>query len=128
MTTSPFRFEKDAIARSLDAAKPDGEGFHGPRINLAAPDMPAMLLSVERLSARTKTRRYRSTANSIFVVMQGSGESKIGGQRFPWRRGDTIAAPNWTTIEHDATEDAMLFSLSDEPLLRFTNYYRFDAT
>jgi gentisate 1,2-dioxygenase len=63
--TSPFRFTREDIARRLDGVKAEPEGFHGPRITLAAPDMPPMGLSMERLAAGTKTRRYRSTANNI---------------------------------------------------------------
>jgi gentisate 1,2-dioxygenase len=127
VTDSPFRFTRAAIARGLDAAKPDAEGFHGPCIALATPDMPPMALAMERLPAGTKTRRHRSTANSIFLVTDGSGESVIGGKRFAWQRGDTFVAPSWTRIEHRAGADSALFTLTDEPLMRFCNYFRFEA-
>jgi gentisate 1,2-dioxygenase len=125
--TSPFRFMREDIARRLDGVKPDPQGFHGPRITLAAPDMPPMGLSMERLAAGTKTRRYRSTANTIFHVIEGRGETMIGDCRFSWRRGDTVVAPGWYAVHHRAISDAQLFTLSDEPLLRFSNYYRFEA-
>ena len=63
--TSPFRFTREDIARSLDAARADNEGFHGPRITLEAPTMPPMGLTVERLPSGANTRRYRTTANTI---------------------------------------------------------------
>jgi gentisate 1,2-dioxygenase len=94
---------------------------------LAAPDMPPMGLSMERLAAGTKTRRYRCTANTIFHVIEGTGETMIGDCRFSWRRGDTVVAPGWSAVHHRAISDAQLFALSDEPLLRFSNYYRFEA-
>ena len=125
--TSPFRFARADIARKLDAARADNEGFHGPRITLEAPTMPPMGLTVERLPSGEKTRRYRTTANTIFHVMEGAGETTIGEQRFPWTRGDTIVAPSWNAISHRATSDAQWFAMSDEPLLRFSNYYRFEA-
>jgi gentisate 1,2-dioxygenase len=127
VTTSPFRFTRDTIARGLDDAKPDAEGFHGARISLAAPDMPPMGLAMERLEAGSKTRRYRSTANRIFLVTGGAGASMIGERRFVWQRGDTVVAPSWTWIEHHATLDSSLFTLTDEPLMRFCGYYRFEA-
>jgi gentisate 1,2-dioxygenase len=125
--TSPFRFTRADIARKLDAARADNEGFHGPRITLAAPDMPPMGLTVERLASGQKTKRYRTTANTIFHVMEGAGESTIGDQRFVWKRGDTLVAPGWHAISHRVNSDAQLFAMSDEPLLRFANYYRFEA-
>src|SRR5262245_27074457 len=112
VTESPFRFTHASIMRSLDAAKSDPEGFHGPRITLAAPDMPPMALAMERLGSGMKTRRYRSTANSIFLVTGGAGESIIGDRRFGWERGDTFVAPSWTRIEHRAGTDATLFTLT----------------
>jgi gentisate 1,2-dioxygenase len=89
--------------------------------------MPPMVLTMERLPVGTNTRRYRTTANTIFHVTQGTGETTIGGKRFSWQPGDTLAAPGWYAINHLATSDAQLFVLSDEPLLRFSNYYRFEA-
>ena len=125
--TSPFRFTRDAIARALDQAKPDHEGFHGQRISLETPDMPPMALSMERLEAGVRTRRQRSTANRIFCVVEGNGETSVGGERFAWQRGDTFVAPSWNRYEHHATSDSVLFALSDEPLMRFSKYYRFEA-
>ena len=125
--TSPYRFASADIARELDKGKADSEGFHGALINLAAPEMPTMGLTVERLAAGVITRRYRTTANTIFHIMEGAGRTTVGNQQFSWTRGDTIAAPCWHTIGHHVTSDAQLFVLSDEPLLRFSYYYRFEA-
>jgi gentisate 1,2-dioxygenase len=127
VTSSPFRFTHESMAQGLDAAKPDPEGFHGPRIALATPDMPPMGLHVERIEGGTKTRRHRSTANTVFLVLDGSGTTKIGERDFSWRKGDAFAAPTWTKIEHSIDSDALLFTLSDEPLMRFAHYYRFEA-
>ena len=123
--TSPYRFTREDIARRLDTAAADPEGFYGPRVRLEAPTMPSMGLIMERLASGTQTRRYRTTANSIFHIVEGSGESTVGRQRFAWSRGDTFVAPGWHPVGHQATSDAQLFVLSDEPLLRFSNYYRF---
>jgi gentisate 1,2-dioxygenase len=123
-TDSPFRFTRDSIARNLDQAKPHAEGLHGPRIALAAPTMPTMGLSMERLPAGTKTRRQRSTANEVLSVTEGSGETTVGGDRFRWKRGDTVVLPAWTKFEHRSDKDAVFFRMSDEPLMRFAGYHR----
>ena len=94
---------------------------------LEAPDMPPIGLMMERLSVGRNTRRYRTTANIIFNVTEGSGESIVGDKHFEWKCGDTFVAPGWHAISHRATSDAQLFEMSDEPLLRFSNYYRFEA-
>jgi gentisate 1,2-dioxygenase len=89
--------------------------------------MPPIGLTMERLSSGDRTRCYRTTANTIFHVTEGVGETKVGNKRFSWTRGDTIVAPGWHGVSHRATSDAQLFAMSDEPLLRFSNYYRFEA-
>ena len=127
VTSSPFRFVRESMAQGLDDAEPDPDGFHGPRIALATPDMPPMGLHVERIEGGTKTRRHRSTANTVFLVLDGSGTTTIGERDFSWRKGDAFAAPTWTKIEHSIASDALLFTLSDEPLMRFSHYYRFEA-
>lgn len=127
VTSSPFRFTRAWIARSLDAARPDAEGFHGRRITLPAPSMPTMGLAVERLDRGSRTRRYRSTANACLCVMEGSGSSTIAGKTMAWQRGDVFTVPCWSWQEHQADSDAMLFTMSDEPLMRFSAYWRFEA-
>ena len=122
--TSPYRFKADTMARELDKAKADPEGLHGRRIDLDAPDMRLVGLSMERLDAGQRTRRQRSTANRIFVIVDGSGETIVDGKRFAWTRGDCIAVPCWTWFEHHVMTDVQMFSMSDEPLMRFSQYYR----
>ena len=90
MTTSPYRFPREEIARRLDKATADNEGFHGPRVTLEAPTMPTMQLTMERLASGARTRRQRSTANRIFCCVEGNGELVAGDHRFAWQRGDTF--------------------------------------
>jgi gentisate 1,2-dioxygenase len=127
VTTSPYRFPRAEIARRLDRATADNEGFHGPRIHLEAPTMPTMQLTMERLASGATTRRQRSTANNVFACVEGSGETIVGNQRFQWRRGDTFTVPTWTKFEHHAASDSLIFGLSDEPVMKFGRFYRFEA-
>jgi gentisate 1,2-dioxygenase len=124
VTESPFRFSRDSMAKALDKAKADPEGTHGPRIALAAPDMPTIALTMERLAAGSRTRRQRTVANRIFHVVEGAGETQVGDTKFQWKRGDTVVVPMWNWYEHRATADAQLFQMSDEPLMRFGKFYR----
>jgi gentisate 1,2-dioxygenase len=121
---SPFRFTRDSIRRGLDQAKPWVEGFHGPRITLATPDMPVLGLAMERLASGVKTRPVRSTPNHVFLACEGRGTTLIDDVPFAWQRGDTFVVPSWHRVEHQAAEDSVLFDLSDEPLVRFSKYYR----
>jgi gentisate 1,2-dioxygenase len=62
----------------------------------------------------------------VFVVMKGAGRSTVGDRSFDWEFGDTIAAPGWYPVQHHVTEDSVLFSMSDEALMRWTRFYRFE--
>jgi gentisate 1,2-dioxygenase len=122
--SSPFRFTRDAIARMLEKAAPDPEGRHDGVVGLETPDMPMMGLTVEKLRTGFKGRTQRSTANRIFVVMEGAGQSVAGSTTFKWKRGDTIVIPTWQYFAHHANTDSILFGLSDEPLMKALRYYR----
>ena len=100
---SPYRFSWDSILKMLETADEDPEGYHAPRIKLDAPTMP------------------------LFVVMAGEGTSTFEGTEIDWAYGDTFVAPCWNWIEHTATADSVVFSMSDEPLMRFANYHRFEG-
>ena len=124
---SPYRFTWETILKRTERAAADTEGHFGRRVRLEADEMPTIGIYVERLEAGQSTRRYRHSANVVFSPMMGSGVSTVGDADIPWGRGDTFVAPTWNWIEHHAIEDTILFSMTDEFLMRFAKYYRFEA-
>src|SRR5262249_62379866 len=76
---SPFRFTHESISAGLDRAKPDAEGFHGPRIQLEAPDMPSMGLAMERLGGGPSTPPPPSNPGPIFA--RAGGRRRTNGHR-----------------------------------------------
>jgi gentisate 1,2-dioxygenase len=124
---TPYRFSAASIQRRLDAAPPDPEGYFARRVLLEAPSMPTLGLYVYRLEGRRATRRYRTNANVSFCVMEGSGTSVVDGTEIHWEHGDIFIVPSWRWIEHRPDADSQLFSMTDEPLLRFARYYRFEG-
>jgi len=124
---SPMRFAWADTAAALAHAASDAGGHLGRTIELPAPTMPTIALKVHRWAAGWRNRPYRHAANTIYVVMNGSGQSSIGEETFHWDFGDTIAAPAWCRIEHRADSDTVMFSMSDENLMRWARYYRLEA-
>lgn len=124
---TPMRFSHASIQRRLDEARPDNEGYFGKRVRLEAPTMPTLGLTVQRLEAGQKTRRWRTNANTSFCIMGGSGVSFIDGEKIEWGFGDIFVAPTWRWIEHHVETDAQIFSMSDEPLLKWAQYYKFQG-
>ncbi|MGQ0653344.1 MAG: cupin domain-containing protein [Betaproteobacteria bacterium] len=115
---SPMRF---AFSETVERLKSEAT------INLPAPQMPTITLKVHRWDKGYANRPFRETVNTVYVVMRGSGRSTIGESTFDWQFGDTIAAPAWSRIEHRTAEDSIVFSMSDEALMRWTRYYRHEA-
>lgn len=124
---SPMRFSHEAIQHSLDKTETDPEGYFGRRIQLNAETMPTLGLYVYRLESGQRTRRYRTNASTSFASMQGSGTSIIDGEEIHWEHGDIFIVPAWRWIEHRPNEDCQLFSMTDEPLMKFARYYRFEG-
>ncbi|MSQ71206.1 MAG: cupin domain-containing protein [Betaproteobacteria bacterium] len=126
-THSPMRFLWADTLSALDTASADRDGYFGKTITLPAPTMPTIQLKVHAWAAKWRSRPYRHAANNVYVVMRGQGSTTVGDQKYDWQFGDTIAAPAWSRIEHHASEDSVIFSMSDEALMRWAHFYRFEA-
>src|SRR5262249_54108333 len=117
-TDSPFVFTLRHTLRRLDEAKPEPGGPFGTQIALGHPALATPALYMMALGPGGGTAPYRTTANNIYAVVQGEGASIVDGERFAWRRGDVIAAPAWRPHCHEATDDAILFRVTDEPVMQ----------
>ncbi len=123
-TDQPFVFTLRDTLRRLGEAKPEPGGPFGTQIELGHPALATTALYMMRLAPGVRTAPYRTTANNIFAVVQGEGASTVDGERFEWRRGDVIAAPAWRPHWHEATDDAMLLRVTDEPVMQRFGWWR----
>jgi len=123
-TDQPFVFTLADTLRRLGEAKPDPGGPFGTQIELGHPALATTALYMMRLAPGVRTAPYRITANNIFAVVQGEGASTVDGERFEWRRGDVIAAPAWRPHWHEATGDAVLLRVTDEPVMQRFGWWR----
>jgi gentisate 1,2-dioxygenase len=72
------------------------------------------------------TAPYRSTDGTVFSVVEGEGESRIGDRTFQWRKRDHFVAPSWATVVHSAKTQSVLFSFSDRPIQERLDLWRED--
>jgi gentisate 1,2-dioxygenase len=89
--------------------------------------LSTMLCGMQLLRPGESTRPARRTAVGIYYVVSGSGVTRVDDKTFEWGPGDAMIVPNWTWHEHanaSSSEDAMLFFLSDRPLLDGLGLYR----
>ena len=127
-TDSPFVFTLKETLRRFDERKPDPRGPFGTQIALGAPALDTTALFMMRLAPGVRTATHRTTANNIFAVVRGTGTTTVDGERFAWRRGDVIAAPAWRPHFHEASDDAILFRVTDEPVMQRLGFYRVEET
>lgn len=93
--------------------------------------MPTMACYTQLIRPGEQLLAHRHTGSSVFYVAQGQGRTIINGIEFVWQRGDVVALPSWVLYEHantSATEDAILFSISDQPVLEAMSLYREEAS
>lgn len=110
-----FRWEDGLVA--LASAPAPEHGMAEREIELGDPAMNTVSLHRQTMSAGFVSPMYRTTANSLFSVLEGSGETVVDGVTLPWTRGDMIAVPAWRPYQHRVTADAHLVRASDEALM-----------
>jgi gentisate 1,2-dioxygenase len=115
-------FDQNASEAALRRAQLDGDG----RIRHLLPtqSMKTMELGFELLRARTRTARLRTTQSQVLAVLDGKGTTEIAGQVIGWERGDVIAIPAWHPYRHEAEAEAILFGVSDKPVMEGLGFYK----
>ncbi len=79
---------------------------------------------MHRLYPGARTSTWRKTGSSVYVVFQSSGHSIINGVRFEWEPDDCFVTPSWASVDHEASERADLFAVTDRPVLAALHLYR----
>jgi gentisate 1,2-dioxygenase len=112
--------------RNHDGSPHDGLCLQYTHAQTGGPVLPTMSCCVQMIRKGEKTKAKRVTGSSVFHVVQGRGRSVINGQGFDWDKGDIIALPSWAQHDFASTgpEDAILFSISDRPVLQALGFYR----
>lgn len=91
------------------------------------PVMPTMACYIQLLAPGMHTEAHRHTSSAVYHAARGSGHSIIDGERIDWEEKDTFALPSWAVHEHingSSSDEAILFSFTDEPVLRAFGLYR----
>ena len=71
-----------------------------------------------------KGQAYRQTDGAIYAVVEGRGRSTVAGTAFEWGPRDVFVAPSWAPVSHEATDEAVLFSMSDRPAQQALGFWR----
>ena len=64
--------------------------------------------------------RVRPNASSqLYFVIRGRGQTQFGDTQFPWGTGDFVTLPAGNAAVHQAENDAALYWVHDEPMVRY---------
>ena len=126
-----FRWE-ESLRRLGEATAAPQHGMAEREIELTSVDggsaMATVALHVQQMSAGFVSATSRTTASSLFVVLEGAGRTVVsdgdGSLDLPWSRGDVIAVPLWRSHRHEVSQDAVLVRVSDLPVLTKLNLLR----
>lgn len=88
------------------------------------PVMPTISCFVQLLPKGFATDPYRSTAASVYSVVDGEGEAVIGEQAYDLHERDVIVVPSWVPVRFSAGDDLVLFSFSDRGIQQKLGLWR----
>ena len=88
--------------------------------------MPTISCRLQQIRPDEHTGTHRHTGNTVYHAAAGKGFSVINGTRVDWEKGDTFVLPPLAWHEHgnESPQDAVLFSMSDAPVLEALQLYR----
>jgi gentisate 1,2-dioxygenase len=114
--------------RDRDGSPHEGIALEYTNPQTGGPVTPTISCGIQMVRRGETLKARRVTGSSVFHVVQGSGRTVIDGKRFDWGKGDIIALPSWAQHAHSNTgsEDAILFSISDRPVIQALGLYRED--
>jgi gentisate 1,2-dioxygenase len=128
-----FHYRGADVRRMLeDLGGEDGSPYEGVIVEFADPETGApafgtLSYRAQLLRPSETTRPMRQTANTFYTVIAGSGWTEVDGRRFEWSENDTLVVPGYQWRRHgnaDAHTPAILYSTTDEPLMRAIRQYR----
>lgn len=109
----------------------EGSPFDGIALEYVNPagghTMPTMACGIQLLRPGEVTKTHRHNSTTVFQAFRGAGTATINGERFDWEQGDCFVVPLWSWHSHEnrsASDEAILFSMTDQPVLEALKLYR----
>ncbi|WP_165069786.1 cupin domain-containing protein [Paludisphaera rhizosphaerae] len=80
---------------------------------------PSLLASFMHILPGESIRVRPNASSQLYYVMRGRGRTDFGAKVFPWSTGDFVTLPAGDDAVHFADEDAALYWVHDEPMVRY---------
>lgn len=123
----PYRRTREALHDLARFREPDA--CHGFRLNYINPltggsAMPTISTAMRLIPNGFVTEPYRSTAGTVFNLVEGRGRVRIGEEQYELVAKDTFVVPSWSTVVIESHEDMVLFSYSDQVCQEKLDFFR----
>jgi gentisate 1,2-dioxygenase len=123
----PYSRSREALA-ALERNGPPHPS-HGVKMRFVNPvsggyPLPTIGAFMQLLPKGFKGEAYRQTDGAIYTVVEGRGRSVIAGTAYEWGPRDIFVVPSWALASHEATEQSVLFSMSDRPAQQALGFWR----
>ena len=115
----PYARTREALATLAKHGDPDAcHGYKMRYVNPATGDhaMPTIGTFMQLLPAGFACAPYRCTDGTVYVVVEGEGETQVGDTTLRWKPRDVFVVPSWHWQQHRTRGEAVLFSFSDRPV------------
>lgn len=94
-----------------------------------APAMKTLEPSIQRLPAGFTGASHRQSSSAIYFGIEGTGRTETDGEILSWGPRDVFTIPAWAGHAHfnnSVDTDALLFRVTDRPVLEALGLYRED--
>lgn len=134
--TGPLAYKwKDTYQTLSHLKEAAGSPFDGVVLEYSNPlhaghTFPTLSCSIQMLRPGEATQSHRHNASVVYHAFEGEGCTVINGQKYDWEKGDCFVVPLWSWHSHEnrsKEKDAILFSVSDMPLMEALKLYREEA-
>ncbi|HMI19144.1 MAG TPA: gentisate 1,2-dioxygenase [Sphingomonas sp.] len=123
----PYVRSREALERLKQAGSI--HSAHGAKLRYSNPvtgghPFPTMAAFMQLLPDGFQGRRYRSTENAVFVVVEGHGVAEVEGRQLAFGPRDVFVVPAWSYLRFAVEEQAVLFSYSDRAAQEKLGFWR----
>tara|TARA_R110000868_G_scaffold29889_6_gene110996 strand:+ start:12507 stop:13490 length:984 start_codon:yes stop_codon:yes gene_type:complete len=123
----PYEDAREKLAALQKAAPPDAcLGYRMEYLDPSdgGPAMSTMTTALTLLEKGFRGQPYRCSDGAIFTVLEGEGETEIGGEIFAWKQHDVFVVPSWAPHSHRASAESVLFGFSDRVVQQKLDVWR----
>ena len=124
-----YPYERSREALEVMRARQEWDPSHGLKMRYVNPvdggwAMPTIGTCLQLLPKGFSGAPYKSTDATVYICVEGNGQTRVRDQVIKWGPCDVFVVPSWHEIIHEADEDAVLFSYSDRPIQEKLGLFR----